>query len=814
MKKVLLILSMVFVAVMAHAQMDPIDANGYIKNSSFGYNDWKSTCGVTTTTINNSSFTRPGIEPNNWNGSNVTQILNFSDFVTKGGNDADGTCLLTNQKPGALGVSSPAPAFLTFGTPWIFADTGKTGGNGLSLGDGGVYGGVNFSHKPDAISFKYKRSEAKGNEDAYVIAYIWNGIYKSTARSAIEKTGGNWLKPVYSESATVELEDMDRAVMGKSTTTVNTATSTGKRIASLEYKITETTSDWVTVTAPFTYDAENKTEDPAKMNLIVCASDYWTRGNIVPYNTLEVDDIQFIYYKELKSLTINGDGTLFPAFDPNVTEYTYKGKYESFLAETKSEWATFASTYVDNVLTITVTGNDGLTKNYVVNVVPDAQDVAGDYMSKITVFYGEGTATVNSVKITANDDNTVNFILNDFTFSGQVVGDITLNNVVIAWNGDDISLATSQNVTIDGPSTDLLNLKDMPLEMSGLYNLTTDVLTATLNVNWTAPAGGTTTILVTVEEAPFTYTIDGKVMTVNGGAINTDDYILYYTAQSMGVNVLDLTAVEVTQSADLPTIVEVLNLDFGNAMAYVTSAGIEGTNIINNNVCSSLVISDGAEFNAPYDFTAVTASYTRSFNAAADYVSSFVLPVAVPAANINGTVYELVGYEDGVLNFAEVTTTLEANKPYIVKATSANLLNDANNVSVAATTEATLENAVSGGAVHVGSYTSQPVASDASTSYYGYKGGTFVKANTGTLNPFRTMIKVSGQQTLSTLALSFDGEVTGIGSIIDGELQLNGTVDVYDLNGRLVHQGAKAASSLQGLPAGVYVVNGQKVVVK
>ena len=78
------------------------------------------------------------------------------------------------------------------------------------------------------------------------------------------------------------------------------------------------------------------------------------------------------------------------------------------------------------------------------------------------------------------------------------------------------------------------------------------------------------------------------------------------------------------------------------------------------------------------------------------------------------------------------------------------------------------------------------------------------------LQPFEAILKVAGA-TEETLVLSLDGEVTGIGSIENGQLNGNANVDVYDLNGRLVRKSVKAATALQGLPAGTYIVGGKKV---
>ena len=50
--------------------------------------------------------------------------------------------------------------------------------------------------------------------------------------------------------------------------------------------------------------------------------------------------------------------------------------------------------------------------------------------------------------------------------------------------------------------------------------------------------------------------------------------------------------------------------------------------------------------------------------------------------------------------------------------------------------------------------------------------------------------------------------------ITEAELNANSTVDVYTISGVQVRKGVKAATATAGLPAGVYVVGGQKVLVK
>ena len=75
-----------------------------------------------------------------------------------------------------------------------------------------------------------------------------------------------------------------------------------------------------------------------------------------------------------------------------------------------------------------------------------------------------------------------------------------------------------------------------------------------------------------------------------------------------------------------------------------------------------------------------------------------------------------------------------------------------------------------------------------------------MKANNGTLKPFRTMIAAGNASLTNKYLLDFGNGTTGIGSL-DTEMERG---EVYDLNGRRVLQPAK----------GVYIINGKKVIIK
>lgn len=228
--------------------------------------------------------------------------------------------------------------------------------------------------------------------------------------------------------------------------------------------------------------------------------------------------------------------------------------------------------------------------------------------------------------------------------------------------------------------------------------------------------------------------------------------------------------------------------------------------------CDNFVLTDGQSFNAPEGFTANQITYKRATAASTDEkdeVYTFVLPFTFTADKVNGTVYELSGVNDGVLDFTSLEGSMElkANRPYLVVSNGTQLLNaSAFSGEVVATGD--LTNEVYGGVTMEGAYEATEVKSEGNENWYGYNAkGEFVKATTGTINPFRAAIKSTGIAP-SSYALKLDGTVTGILNLENP----NAKVDVYTISGVCVRKNVPAASALNGLSRGVYIVGGQKVV--
>ena len=327
MKKFFTILS-VCAALSAQAQHQ-------LPNGSF--DSWKGSCGSTYQSSNgNEMRKRPGDEPTSWNGSSINQKVKVLFNVTKEetliykSTGRNGSAVkLQNKWVGAAGIGSNAPAFVSFATPWVYAVSS------VSDCDGGVYGGMSFKYRPDAIKGWFKRTGGTG-EKAHIIAYLWKGTFQNNIKSA---------------KSNDTKDDTDRAVMGRVSSSGN-----GVRIASCDHTFTTTTNnDWQEITVPLNYENNNV---PEKLNVIISSGDYWDRNNVKENSVLEADDVQFVYYSELASLTYNGKNY----FQSGKTSYTIDEFYdESKLSLTSNgKFAVIEKSFndTDKILNVKVKGDD------------------------------------------------------------------------------------------------------------------------------------------------------------------------------------------------------------------------------------------------------------------------------------------------------------------------------------------------------------------------------------------------------------------------------------------------------------------------
>ena len=622
----------------------------------------------------------------------------------------------------------------------------------------------------------------------------------------------------------------------------------------MQQEITAKTNDWETATFDFTYDKPNAT--PEKLNIIFSAGNYFAdAAQVVEGLTVSIDNVKLVYYHELLSVKYNGSSYAVGsnnevdlssvAYDPSITpEFTKKGvgatiqttfdentqtmKVEVFgndynaasnpdskttytlkfaqkpaqlsnliinganqpteltegkayitvrgeydeaqlVATSTNPKATIEKSYdtATRIATITVNVKGQRQGTYFVKYAKEAEPIESKLVIGMGGFLG---SPVQEVEITKVQNGTVDLQLLNFEMSlFGVIGDIFVTEIPYKEEADGtVKLYKKINdLKIFGLMGAAISGEGLPLELEGQINKDKSV-TASLNITW-----NNNPIVVRVYPT---------------AAASID---------ATGISGVDLSIVR--QGLTNP-----------NALIYADAdATGDAANDIVGGTCANLTIAEGNAFHALKPFTATQVSYDRVFKFGNDYVSSFVLPFAMHTTDVNGKVYKFNAVNGDNVNFTEVTGQLEANKPYLIVANSANPFSTAlaKEVEIAATPETmkvTASNAP--GFAHIGSYNTTKVTSGKGTTYYGYTGGNFVKANTGTLNPFRTLIKATGT-TATQFSLKLDGEVTGIIGV-NTEL---GKVDVYNLEGKLVRSQVEAATALQGLEKGVYVINGKKV---
>ncbi len=383
-----------------------------------GFDSWKTTCGKTLS-VPNDFRQRPGVEPSDWNGSNVNQYVIIekkeSGLVTQQTEGSNNKYLqLKNIFVGVSTFGSVAPGFVNFGTPWVYAALP------ISDCDGGVFGGVSFDKKPDAIKGKYKRTDSN-SEDSHIIAYLWNGTYTSKI--------GN-----VAQTKIEEQNDVDRVVFGKAT-----GSASGKLVASCDKAFSTTVNkDWETIVVPLDYVAN--AGNPTMMNVIISAGDYWNRSNLKKNTTLLVDDVDFVYYSTLTSLKA-GSKTI--ALKDGVYNYTVAGKMptkKEVVATCKSQFAD-AAVAVDAAnykVTVTVTNQggkdvDGATQH--VYTLQYTAPVVKQYAGILNVEMGGEDVIANAtqeVTISYYNDNTCDFSLPNFMFAGNNIGNIEIPNVKVS----------------------------------------------------------------------------------------------------------------------------------------------------------------------------------------------------------------------------------------------------------------------------------------------------------------------------------------------------------------------------------------------
>lgn len=387
-----------------------------------------------------------GVEPPGWSASNVFQLSGLGEFPNLVTSIPDRTVPsnktyavhLLNYYCEAWGMGSTAPAYITLGKAWNYGDALNIANPEKDKSDGGAYGGIKFTYRPDAISLWVKRAHAseeasKGNinksESASVVLYSWKGFTSSTVATGLDLgTGGK----------KITMYNRDKDVLGMIEEGV-TQSSDFELISKSENYITGDFSEWKQFIYEIDYLSDN---EPDSVNIVISSSDYFNRKNLGVNNVLDVDDVSFIYYSTLSKLSIAGRNI-------NLVDDTYEYNVvgvmptsaEEVVATTKGK---FAETKVDlnadeKKVTITVTNQggediDGKTEHvYTISYSdPISTETHEGYLN---ILMGGSPLVQNqaaTIQIDVVKEGICTFILPNFSLGGSMsFGNIVVENVTM-----------------------------------------------------------------------------------------------------------------------------------------------------------------------------------------------------------------------------------------------------------------------------------------------------------------------------------------------------------------------------------------------
>lgn len=262
-----------------------------------------------------------------------------------------------------------------------------------------------------------------------------------------------------------------------------------------------------------------------------------------------------------------------------------------------------------------------------------------------------------------------------------------------------------------------------------------------------------------------------------------------------------ITSIDMRNTTTKDVDVNAMRGEHSNVLVFADEA-YSANNVVNNGKCANLVLDETKAFASPDDFNAENVSITRPVYAG---YNSMCLPFWVNKEDLKAN--NLLTYKENVkednqvkINF-ETKDAIDANVPFI-----AELGSDATE-PLTFKNKGIVKTPASLGDKFVG--TMAPMSGEGKyglgTDNQFHKGGE--KAH---INAFHAYLEMPESQSAKALVLAINGETTGISSIASeskGE-----AVKVYNLQGCQV---ATATSTKNlNLPAGIYIINNKKVVVK
>lgn len=860
-----------------------------------------------------------GTQPEGWVISNVNGYQGLgATIVGSQLTENENLAVALKNTPNPFMASQIVPAYMSLGTTW---NTSK-GMIAITNKDGGSFGGMKFTHRPDAIQFKYKRTAAEPSVPATVVAYMWKGEWQQADVPVTIALSGEPKKET--------MINRDRSILGMESAEGGAVTKSEDAlcIAQIQEKLSEITEEWKEMTIPFNYADKNAV--PTHINVIFAANDYFDASTVKKDNTLSIDDVAFVYYHALESLTY-GDKVYTPnaegvidlsevAFDANTPmqfhvkgvgatvekgtlnadtqEMTLEVRGNDFAANPESKtiytlrFKAEAPAPALELTSLTISGmpfealeagktaytlpyvynpgivfkgttNEGYTvsesvfdnkaKTHTVNVVDPAKNdttsyvfsftdavedaAAGNYEGSLSVVLtaqdnnSVPTALSNAnIRITKNANGTINLAIDDFAFGGMVVGDIFVSNVPMKDGKIEKTRRTILMTDFDEAGNKLdwsmgWMMGALPVEVSADLNTTDKRTSASIDIITAEnPMLAMMFKGIHVDFVPFTVSGEMKENGFGGrqyyenlkvkGAVTKENCKFlqinnhYVDAASnneehnLPMSFLDLS--EATVAADV-TMSDIMAgaPKANNTLVYLPEGNaIEAANAIVGTNAKELALNDTLTFVSPKAFTAEAVNYSREFEA--DSYTTLFLPFGTE--KFDGEAYKFVKADSEKLYF-ETAKQLEALTPYLVKPLSAKpFANAAAEVAVAAND--TVVKVTNNGMTFAGVLTAADSLNAEGEKVFALNAdNAFAPVNDKACAAFRAIM--FGNSKAEVLTLVIDNKVTGI---VDASLDFNKLVDVYNIEGKLIRSRVAAASALNGLGSGIYIINGKKVI--
>ena len=379
-----------------------------------GFDSWESAKGKLNWTEKNAGQSQPGSEPVSWYSSNIKFVLSEYQLIQEKNENDRHYANIINKKTGQVSAYIPTLGVLSLAPSWECNQGNGAAGNFIynyenknkKYAQNGVYGGVSFEGRPDAVVAVMQNYSDEG----HVIAYLWKGTYAGEVPSVFEKNKiTKWQS----------LENLDRAIWSQidpsivTSETVQNVTKTddAEIIAYCDQKFTDSFS-WNTVEIPLTYLSNNQ---PEMTNVILAAGYPWDSRKVTAEKSINVDSVYYAYYSRLSSASISGYEF---SFDPNTYEYTITvGDTDAFSLPETVDYTVMSNSALTAEKTVTVTRNEEnksitvtVTNNAYAAGNTDATDVDGLGSHTYTFYFRNAANTLDGFYFTNVDNSTTDLI--------------------------------------------------------------------------------------------------------------------------------------------------------------------------------------------------------------------------------------------------------------------------------------------------------------------------------------------------------------------------------------------------------------------